>query len=163
MNKLRFLFYCFTLAWFLQSCGVQNCDEPLAVNTGIVFMQRGTTYTFPMVSFGGITKSPTTNKDTTINRDTLRNVKSLDLPLRITSNKTQFEIRFYQSLDMPPLVDTLTINHQNTNYFISEDCGCLVFHTIESIDYTRRRIDSAYIYNPNITNEKLQNIILQFN
>lgn len=163
MNKLKYLFYCLTLGLTLQSCGVRNCEEPLAVDTGIVFMKGGTAYTFPMISVGGISKSAVTGKDTVINRDTLKSAKSMELPLRITDNKTEFEIRFYPSVDMPPLTDTLTINHQNTNYFISEECGCLVFHTIESIQYTKSRIDSAYIYNPNITNEKLQNIILQFN
>lgn len=162
MNKLKYLFYCLTLGLILQSCGVQSCDEPLAVDTGIVFMKGGTNYTFPMISVGGISKTAA-NKDTVINRDTITNAKSMELPLRISGNKTQFEIRFYPAIGMPPLTDTLTINHQNTNYFISEECGCLVFHTIESLQYTKSRIDSAYIYNPNITNEKLQNIILQFN
>lgn len=161
MNKLKYLLYGLALA--LQSCGVQNCDEPLTVDTGIVFMKGGTNYTFPMISVGGISKSEATGKDTVINRDTLRNVKSIELPLKITSTLTEFEICFYPSADMPPLTDTLSIKHQNTNYFISEACGCLVFHTLEAIHYTKSRIDSAYIYNPNITNEKLQNIILQFN
>ncbi|MGL5786883.1 MAG: DUF6452 family protein [Bacteroidales bacterium] len=163
MIRVKTLLSIVSLGLILSSCGVQSCDEPLVVDTGVVFMRGGANYTFPMISFGGIQKHPTLDKDTVLKRDTIRNAKSLELPLKITSDISSFEICFYPSENMPPLTDTLTINHQNTNYFISEDCGCLVFHTIESIQYTRSRIDSAYIYNPNVTNEKFQNIILQFN
>ena len=30
--------------------------------------------------------------------------------------------------------DTLTINHQNSDLFVSLECGCFTYHTIESIN-----------------------------
>ena len=67
-------------------------------------------------------------------------VSSVSLPLHNTENTTCYAMTFDGKND------TMTINHQNSDLFVSLECGCFTYHTIESISETAKIFDSiAYI------------------
>lgn len=48
--------------------------------------------------------------------------------------------------------DTIVIFHENTNNFISLECGCFVYHTLQAIATTTHQIDSLVIDIPSVQN-----------
>lgn len=76
----------------------------------------------------------------TVLYNTNASITSILLPLRQDANMTQYTLFFNQKYD------TLTIFHTNNMQFISLACGCVVYHTIDSVRVTAR-IDSAQIIN----------------
>lgn len=58
--------------------------------------------------------------------------------------------------------DTLTIHHENNMQFISLACGCLVYHTIESLSDRHILIDSTEILNTLVTTASDDHIRLYF-
>lgn len=90
--------------------------------------------------------------------DNKKSVRSVDLPLHKTTNKTQFVF------SNETYLDTLTIEHINTENFISLECGCFIYHTIEQAYSTGSWIDSIAVVNTEITtNNAKEHIQLFFN
>lgn len=67
-------------------------------------------------------------------------VRELTLPLRYTADSTV--LVFHYTGDA---LDTVTIRHTNTPYFLSMDCGYQMQQSISSVGYTRHRLDSIHI------------------
>lgn len=162
MNKLTGLSVLIVGCATFASCGADGCDEPMTVNAGVTFVNKQT----QAIALTEVTVSGVGAPNDSILYNKVTNVKSVDLPLRITGETTSYAFKFKainpDTQEAIYINDTLHINYTNTNYFISEDCGCLVFHTLKSVDYTKHLIDSAYIYQPEITNKYVQNILLKF-
>ena len=74
-----------------------------------------------------------------------KSVREVSLPLHKTQNQTQF------IFSSGSLIDTLTIEHINTENFISLECGCFIYHTIENAYSSGTWIDSVAIINKEIT------------
>lgn len=85
-----------------------------------------------------------------------KSVRTVSLPLQKTQNSTQYVFCSGN------LVDTLTIEHTNTENFISLECGCFVYHTLQNIYSTGSWIDSVAIINPEITTANAQEHIQLF-
>ena len=69
-----------------------------------------------------------------------KNVSTLKLPLQNTQAQTRF------AMIINGQTDTLIVNHKNNDIFVSLDCGCFTFHTIDDISETAHIFDSiAYI------------------
>ena len=67
------------------------------------------------------------------------------LPLKPDTTFSDFVI------DFNGLTDTMRIYHQNDMQFISLACGCFVFHTLDSIRFTKAFMDSVIILNTAVT------------
>ena len=78
---------------------------------------------------------------------------SLDLLLHKLSTVSKFEIKFNKS------IDTLTVIHTNSDYYLSLECGCLKTHNIDSVFSTNHfGFDSIRISNPKVNTNNAENI-----
>jgi hypothetical protein len=85
------------------------------------------------------------------------NIKSISLPLKPFESTTKF---VFQVLNKTP--DTIAFIHKNEEYFLSLECGELVFHTLENVEFTTNQIDSVLIMDKDITLNKTENIKIYF-
>jgi hypothetical protein len=84
---------------------------------------------------------------------TIKVKSTLDLLLHKFSTVSKFEIRFNKT------IDTLTVIHTNSNYFLSLECGCLKNHYIDSAFSTNHfQFDSIRISNPTVNTSNAENI-----
>lgn len=95
-----------------------------------------------------------------VGRDSVLYDKSLNqnviyAPLRSDVNQTGMSIKWHGK------TDTLWIQHQNEQHFISMACGCFIYHSIDSVWGCKHFIDTAYVVNTSVTNVKETNIIVE--
>lgn len=76
-----------------------------------------------------------------------QSLSSFDLPLRVLEPTSSFVLQ-RGILG----TDTIVIFHENTNNFISLECGCFVYHTIKETATTTHQIDSVVIENTYVQN-----------
>ena len=81
-----------------------------------------------------------------------KNVTDISLPLRKSSNQTDFEIRFNNT------TDTLTILHQDTIQYLSLECGCIKTFVIDTVLTTNHFIDSVKISNHGVNTTDAEHI-----
>lgn len=91
-----------------------------------------------------------------------KNVHTLMLPLRYTSDTTVFVFR-YDPKRRPNDVDTLYIVQQNTPYFQSMECGYMMKQNILGTRFgntrnSSERIDSLRILNKEANTNEIQNL-----
>ncbi len=97
--------------------------------------------------------SPTTEKLTIqgIDSDSIlyddASLSKFNLPLHTQRDTTSFLLQ-RDSIG----ADTLTIFHRNETEFISLECGCFVYHTIENALSSLHQIDSVIIENTSVQN-----------
>lgn len=58
--------------------------------------------------------------------------------------------------------DTIQIYHKNYDYLIDYNCGCVVYHTIDSIKYSTHKIKDIIILNSSVTNAGEENIKIYY-
>lgn len=73
-------------------------------------------------------------------------VHKIELPLRKSHNVSRFVFV------TDGVYDTLTVVHNNTNNYLSMECGCIVFADIREVIPTNFKIDSAIIRKPEVIN-----------
>ena len=78
------------------------------------------------------------------------------LPLRPDTTFSDFLI------DFNGLTDTMRIYHQNDMQFVSLACGCFVFHTIDSIRFTKAFMDSVIVLNTAVTTASDDHMCIYF-
>lgn len=78
-----------------------------------------------------------------------KSISSIRLPLKPFSTETSFIIQ----KDKKPQ-DTLIINHSNQEHFLSVECGVVIHHTVEKINFTRNSIDSITIIESKVRDNK---------
>ncbi len=143
-------------SFLLFSCNEDGCTESTDVNMNVYFYSASTrmAFTFDSLSVLGIGQP----KDSLLyNKST--SVKTLALPLHISGTTTAYLLNYGKSNGASvALSDTIRIFHQNRSQFISKDCGCSVFATIDSIRYTRHRLDTVIVVNQEITNQIAENV-----
>ena len=91
--------------------------------------------------------------DTLINKES--NMSSFKVPLSY-SDKTTFIIDYDGQQQ-----DYITIKHRNITYFMSVDCGTMMFHEATEVTHSNG-IDSIIIVNPNIDNYEKDNFRIYF-
>jgi hypothetical protein len=79
-------------------------------------------------------------------------VSKIKLPLHKFENTSKYELKFNNT------IDTLTFIHQNSDYYVSLECGCLKVHTIDTVLTTNHFIDSVKISNYNVNTTNAENI-----
>ncbi|MDR0828754.1 MAG: hypothetical protein LBN95_01390, partial [Prevotellaceae bacterium] len=68
--------------------------------------------------------------------------QTLLLPLKNFSDSTEF---VFQVQDQT--ADTVNFIYENEDYFLSFECGSLVFHTLKEVKFSRNYIDSVVVKN----------------
>ncbi|MGM9817660.1 MAG: DUF6452 family protein [Paludibacteraceae bacterium] len=79
-----------------------------------------------------------------------------DLPLRKTEPISRFVL--YAN----GYYDTITVFHENTDNYLSMECGCVVFANIKAVVPTNNRIDSAIIRIPEVVNVSATHVELYY-
>ena len=83
-----------------------------------------------------------------------KNATSISLPLHNTLTTTSY------ALIVNGMPDTLTVNHQNNDFFVSMECGCFTYHVIEDVTETANLFDSVAYINFDIGRTQTENIRL---
>lgn len=86
--------------------------------------------------------------------DNGKNVSTLQLPLRADTCVTAFALLWHGA------EDTLFVRHDNTRHFISQACGCTVYHTIDTVWHSGNAIDSVAILNSTVESDGQENVQL---
>ena len=88
----------------------------------------------------------------------------MELLLNSNSDVTQLKFDFYLTKDTvrDTISDIITFYYENQDFFLSMDCGCTVYHFIDSITTTNNFILKTEIVNPEVTNEKKINFNLYY-
>ena len=84
----------------------------------------------------------------------VKNQNKLWLPLRVDTAVTTYQIRWHEQLD------SITIHHNNDRQFISNACGCMVYHTIDTVLFGGAFIDSVEVLNTIVSGTTEENILL---
>ena len=84
----------------------------------------------------------------------VKNQSKLWLPLRVDTAVTTYQIRWHEQLD------SITIHHTNDRQFISNACGCMVYHTIDTVLFSGVFIDSVEVLNTIVSGTTEENILL---
>ncbi|MGN0235487.1 MAG: DUF6452 family protein [Paludibacteraceae bacterium] len=88
---------------------------------------------------------------------TVKNQSKLWLPLRVDTAVTTYQILWHEQ------VDFIEIHHTNDRRFISNACGCMVYHTIDTVFFGGAFIDSVEILNTIVSGTTEENIRLYLN
>ena len=86
--------------------------------------------------------------------DNSKNLSSLQLPLRADTCVTAFALLWHGT------EDTLFVRHDNTRHFVSQACGCMVYHTIDTVWHSGSAIDSVAVINNTVESDEQENIQL---
>lgn len=84
----------------------------------------------------------------------VKNQSKLWLPLRVDTAVTTYQILWHKQLD------SITIHHTNDRQFISNACGCMVYHTIDTVLFGGAFIDSVEVLNTIVSGTTEENILL---
>ena len=82
------------------------------------------------------------------------------VPLLLDPDTTFTRLRLEFNLSDTTVSDTVTFYHQNSPFFLSMNCGCSMFYTLDTIEHTNNIITEIEIKNPSVTNEKKPNITI---
>jgi hypothetical protein len=75
-----------------------------------------------------------------VDNELVRNI--IGLPLKNFSDSTAFVFHLQNQI-----ADTVNFIYENEQSFLSFECGCLVFHTLKDVKFSRHNIDSVIIKN----------------
>lgn len=110
--------------------------------------ERGQTIRYS--SFDCISVVPVDYDSLVYNNST--NISSLLLPLKDDTTLTQYLLTYRGK------TDTLTILHTNEMNFIDMACGCVCYHTIDSISYTTHWMDEVELINQQVVRQPMDNL-----
>ena len=83
-----------------------------------------------------------------------RNATCIWLPLRVDTGVSTYDLLWHEQNER------IAIYHSNARQFVSNACGCIVFHTIDSVRFGGTVVDSVEILNSLVGNAKEESIVL---
>lgn len=95
------------------------------------------------------------NGNETIVVNHVSNASGLQLPMSYANDCDTTIIRYDNNI-----TDTIYIAHENIPYYISMECGTVMYHKILSLQHTHNFIDSAAIVNDYVNFDYNENIKL---
>ncbi|MGL5015486.1 MAG: DUF6452 family protein [Bacteroidales bacterium] len=141
-------------------CGNEGCQETISVNARCSFYSKSTnaSFTFDSITVYGI-GAP---QDSILyNRATSQSY--IKLPLKKFQEESSYVLHFQGAeSEIIDQRDTVTFYYKNKSYFISEDCGTVIHHLVDSVRYTRHYIDSLIVAKQSIINLDEENLLLLF-
>jgi hypothetical protein len=87
-------------------------------------------------------------------------VQDISLPLRYTKEITVFVLHYNNSDEV---TDTITVNHHNTSYFLSLECGYEMKQNVTNVKYTKHLLDSISVRSNNTNVDGQENFQLFYN
>lgn len=157
-RRLRNIFYFSAVlllsATFVVSCRPDTiCRQDIDVRLGVVVSWQ------QVDSSGGITTKTAWDSISVqgVANDSLlyanaKNVTTLWLPLRPDTSQTAYVLTWHDKCD------TIFVRYDNTRRFISQACGCMVYHTLESVRCGGTIVDSVEVLNSLVETAKQENI-----
>jgi hypothetical protein len=87
-----------------------------------------------------------------------KSITSISLPLQKMKDTTQFVIRFNN------VKDTLTVVHNNTQQYLSLECGCLITHQLDSTktSTTKHKVKKIKVKYNNVSTTARENLQIYF-
>lgn len=159
----KFSKYCLltvAMTFALSACDSNDgeCRQDKAVGLGVAFFQTTFSSTTESYVASAMSDSMTVyglDNDSLIANRSYRS--SVNLPLRVLDNRSVYVVQRGSSTP-----DTVIINHQNENTFLSLECGCVVYHTVDNVMTTNHQIDSVTVMTPQVVNTSTTNIRLYY-
>ncbi len=133
------------------SCGGGECTETVVSNVISDFV-------YPSGERPSLTANILGLERDTFLFQNLTDLKAVPLLLDPDTTFTRLNLEFRLSDTI--VSDTVTFHHKNSIFFVSMDCGCSMFYTLDSIEHTNNIITEIEIKNPSVTNEKKPNITI---
>lgn len=161
MKWLKYIFaLCFVALW---ACEADNCPPNALSYIRLNFADRAgnaVSYNDTLSVVGMAIGLDSTGMDVIV-KDTLINleakVSKLSLPLSY-ANRTTFVIYWNKAVS-----DTIAVEHRNIPYYMSNECGTMMFYEIKNIETTHHLIDSVGVTNAGIDNNEKENVKIYFN
>lgn len=92
-----------------------------------------------------------------------RNMKQIELPLRLSSKSVQFVFHYdQQAISDERYNDTITLNYDALPYFESDECGVFYVFDITGHHHTSHLIDSMAVTFPHVNNLSIETVKLFF-
>ena len=90
-------------------------------------------------------------------------ISMLYLPLNPDQSVTRWVIAYrYSELDDPKLNDTITMRYVSRPYFVSDECGVILRHTITSATSTSHLVDAVELTDSVVTNIESERMRIYF-
>ena len=144
------------LTVLFSGCGESDCPLTTQSVARFDFLDSKTHQTVGLTN--GATISGLVYVDNQLRTDTVFNQAQsyMSLPLSYT-NQTTFVMHYTETLR-----DTIELTHKNIPYVKDIECGSMMFHEVESMQYTTNVLDSVVLVNPNINNEEKTNFYIYY-
>lgn len=87
------------------------------------------------------------------------------LPLNKNAASSTFVLHYWYSPDENTHIDaqdTLVVSFVNTNTYISLECGCFVYQTLQDFQFTRHALDSIEVLNQQVNTFDEEHIRLYY-
>ena len=155
LNRLFLLSGTFVLC-LLSGCRpdtVCRQDTDVAMGVSVCWLQTDSTGTITEQTAFDSIRVQGVGSDSVL-YDNSKNLSALRLPLRADTCVTAFALLWHGT------EDTLFVRHDNTRHFISQACGCMVYHTIDTVWHSGNAIDSVAILNSTVESEEQENVQL---
>lgn len=150
MNFFRTIYILLAVLLFAACTSSDDCREETDVKMRVSFFTR--TYNATTNLYSNTALSIDSLWVNGLGQDSFlyknaKSVKSILLPLKINSEQSEFIVRFNNT------TDTIVFFHENNSqYFLSLECGCIVAHTIQEAVSTKHYADSISIINQQVIN-----------
>jgi hypothetical protein len=145
---------CRTNRSVLLELGMHHVDK---VNTSTTVA----TMTIDSLTVRGLVQDTQTGEYLNVKLDSIyKNAKTIDkinIPLHKFEPISIYEITF-NSKTIKNVKDTLTVIHENTDKYLSLECGCIKVHSIDTAFITHNFVDSVRIINHKVNNINAENI-----
>lgn len=144
------------LTALLAGCGESDCPLTTQSVARFDFLDSKTHQAVKLTN--GATVSGMVYVDSQLRTDTVFNQAQsyMSLPLSYTS-QTTFVMHYTENLR-----DTIELTHKNIPFVKDIECGPMMFHQVESMQYTTNVLDSVVLVNPNINNEEKTNFYIYY-
>ena len=148
MMKSRFCLVSVVMVAALSACSSIDC--PLNNRVMAVFRMAGTAAPLADTLTVSTTLSEAEGNDTVlVNRVT--DADSIKLPMSYSRTSDTYIFSLIRKGAAVTVTDTVRVRKANIPHFESVDCNPSMFHTVQSVDYTRNAIDSIKINNEQVT------------
>ncbi|KAA6321747.1 hypothetical protein EZS27_028639 [termite gut metagenome] len=165
MKRLFNYLFLITITWLLAGTGISSCaGEPDCSIAGrpllkcYIYTYDSENQTINKAALTQLTVTALEANSVLINAQT--NVQDLSLPLRYTKEITVFVLHYGNSDEV---TDTITVNHHNTSYFLSLECGYEMKQNVTHVTYTKHLLDSISVRSNNTNVNGQENFQLFYN
>lgn len=104
---------------------------------------------------GAVTVTAAGTDSVLINQES--GLSAMELPLRYTSTRDTFVVRYSDTM-----IDSVYVEHENIPHFISMDCGMGMYYHIAGVSSTHYAIDSIKLVNQDVNYDAAEHIKIYY-